>query len=299
MMVLLYETVPAFEDTWIECLGDLGRYRIAIEDDDIRDRKIWTGVARHWYSQASGKAPSTGRLYHHLAILARPNALQQLFYYAKSLCVQTPFTFARESVLTLFEPVLNADHSSGQYHLPPLDMVFIKAHGLLFTGREMKKFRPTVDEFLGLLDSQIGRVTRKFMQQGYHIAIANNVAMLGSASKDNVLIKATPSPKSGEDVPMTSNTIDEQSQSMISFKHAESFSNSTLKSLYAELGIQMCSLSFTPPLSFFTTCRTIMLQLASYKPTFLGISFQSCSIRCLYPTQHLAVSRIRGSVPPG
>lgn len=27
MMALLYETVPAFEDTWIECLGDLGRYR--------------------------------------------------------------------------------------------------------------------------------------------------------------------------------------------------------------------------------------------------------------------------------
>lgn len=27
MMALLFETVPVFEDTWIECLGDLGRYR--------------------------------------------------------------------------------------------------------------------------------------------------------------------------------------------------------------------------------------------------------------------------------
>ncbi|OHW95090.1 hypothetical protein CSPAE12_06270 [Colletotrichum incanum] len=27
MMAVLYETVPTFEDTWIECLGDLGRYR--------------------------------------------------------------------------------------------------------------------------------------------------------------------------------------------------------------------------------------------------------------------------------
>jgi hypothetical protein len=27
MMAQLHETVPAFEDTWIECLGDLGRYR--------------------------------------------------------------------------------------------------------------------------------------------------------------------------------------------------------------------------------------------------------------------------------
>lgn len=38
---LLYETVPAFEDTWIECLGDLGRYRMAIEDDDPEDREVW------------------------------------------------------------------------------------------------------------------------------------------------------------------------------------------------------------------------------------------------------------------
>jgi hypothetical protein len=42
-MALLYETVPTFEDTWIECLGDLGRYRMAIEDDDIRDREVGLG----------------------------------------------------------------------------------------------------------------------------------------------------------------------------------------------------------------------------------------------------------------
>jgi hypothetical protein len=41
MMALLYETIPhAFEDTWIECLADLGLYRMAIEDDDIRDREV-------------------------------------------------------------------------------------------------------------------------------------------------------------------------------------------------------------------------------------------------------------------
>ncbi|KAH7197616.1 uncharacterized protein B0J16DRAFT_391352 [Fusarium flagelliforme] len=83
MMALLYKTVPAFEDTWIECLGDLGRYRMAIEDGDIRNREVWTGVSRHWYSKASDKSPITGRLYHHLAILARPNALEQLRYYTK------------------------------------------------------------------------------------------------------------------------------------------------------------------------------------------------------------------------
>jgi hypothetical protein len=29
MMALLMESVPSFEETWIECLGDLARYRMA------------------------------------------------------------------------------------------------------------------------------------------------------------------------------------------------------------------------------------------------------------------------------
>ena len=32
MMAPLYETVPMSVDTWIECLGDLARYRMAIEE---------------------------------------------------------------------------------------------------------------------------------------------------------------------------------------------------------------------------------------------------------------------------
>ncbi|TEA05986.1 hypothetical protein C8034_v001395 [Colletotrichum sidae] len=73
MMVLLYEMVLMFEDTWIECLGDLGRYRMAIEDDDLKDCEVWIS----------------------------------LFYYLKSLCVPIPFLSARESIMTLFEPYLN------------------------------------------------------------------------------------------------------------------------------------------------------------------------------------------------
>ncbi|KAH6667759.1 hypothetical protein B0J14DRAFT_547891 [Halenospora varia] len=234
MMALLYETVPAFEDTWIECLGDLGRYRMAIEDDDIRDREVWTGVARHWYSKASDKAPTTGRLYHHLAILARPNALQQLFYYSKSLCVAVPFSSALESILTLFEPVLNADNGQGQYRLPPLDAAFVKAHGLLFTNKEMHKFDHTVDEFLSLLNTHIGRVTRKFMEQGYHIAVANHVAILGFASSDNVLMKII-SQRGNDDSPMEG-TSDASAQSMTAFKNAQHLSNSSTKIVLDRVG---------------------------------------------------------------
>ena len=46
-------------------------YRMAIEDDDIKDREHWTAVSRDWYARASDENPRVGRFYHHLAILAR------------------------------------------------------------------------------------------------------------------------------------------------------------------------------------------------------------------------------------
>jgi hypothetical protein len=193
-------------------------------------------VARHWYSKASDKAPTTGRLYHHLAILARPNALQQLFYYAKSLCVVVPFVSARESILTLFEPVLAADNGQGQYRLPPLDTAFVKAHGLLFTGRSPEKFEPAVQDFLALLDNQIGRVTRKFMEQGYYIAVSNIVAMLGFASKENVLMRAIESYKEGSDNEMAGSPVYHSAPLMKSFENAERLTNATLDIVFQRIG---------------------------------------------------------------
>ncbi|KAF4480630.1 Telomerase-binding protein EST1A [Colletotrichum fructicola Nara gc5] len=185
MMALLYETVPTFEDTWIECLGDLGRYRMAIEDDDLKDREVWTSVSRHWYSKASDKAPTTGRLYHHLAILARPNALQQLFYYAKSLCVPIPFLSARESIMTLFEPHLNGSPT----RLQEIDAAFVRAHGILFSGRNQEQFAPSVDEFIGSLDNHIGRTTRRWMEGAYYIGIALGCSLLEYGSESNVIMR--------------------------------------------------------------------------------------------------------------
>ncbi|KAI2615038.1 hypothetical protein GGR54DRAFT_318147 [Hypoxylon sp. NC1633] len=198
MMALLYETVPAFEDTWIECLGDLGRYRMAIEDDDIRDREVWTSVSRHWYSKASDKAPTTGRLYHHLAILARPNPLQQTFYYSKSLCVPIPFSSARESIMTLFDPILDpfsAQHS----RLMAIDVAFVKAHGILFSNKTPEEFLPTLDKFCSMLDNHIGRTTRKWMESGYFIAISNCCSLLSYGQEDNVILKAI-RPQNSEEI---------------------------------------------------------------------------------------------------
>ena len=127
MMALLYETVPTFEDTWIECLGDLGRYRMAIEDDEPRDRETWANVTRFWYNKAADKSPTVGRLYHHLAILARPYSLEQLSLYIRVLTCVTPFESARGSVLTLFRAVLSARHTTGPQP-SSLESAFIKAN---------------------------------------------------------------------------------------------------------------------------------------------------------------------------
>ncbi|KAF2191506.1 hypothetical protein K469DRAFT_732855 [Zopfia rhizophila CBS 207.26] len=186
MMALLYETVPAFEDTWIECLGDLGRYRMAIEDEDIRDRETWAGVARSWYSKAADKNPSVGRLYHHLAILARPNALQQLYYYARSLTCVKPFPSARESILTLLDPILGRPTASYSHALP-IDTSFIQAHGVLFEKLSPEAFEDARFAFQGQLDNHIGRVTAKWKEQGVYIAVTNIAGLFDYGSDESVL----------------------------------------------------------------------------------------------------------------
>ncbi|KAF2270250.1 hypothetical protein CC78DRAFT_196553 [Lojkania enalia] len=186
MMALLYETVPAFEDTWIECLGDLGRYRMAIEDEDIRDRETWAGVARSWYSKAADKNPSVGRLYHHLAILARPNALQQLYYYARSLTCVDWFPSARESILTLLDPILGRPTASYSHALP-IDTSFIQAHGILFEKLSAKEFDEAKSNFQSQLDNHIGRVTAKWKEQGVYIAVTNIAGLFDYGWKDSIL----------------------------------------------------------------------------------------------------------------
>ncbi len=184
MMALLYETVPAFEDTWIECLGDLGRYRMAIEEEDVKDREVWTIVSRHWYSKASDKAPTTGRLYHHLAILARPNALLQLFYYNKSLCVAIPFLSARDSILTLFDPIM-ALPATHQTRLPAIELAFVRCHSIMFSGKSPERLEPSIEEFNSSLDNHIAHSGPKFLEAGYAISISDSCAVMGYGNEAN------------------------------------------------------------------------------------------------------------------
>lgn len=178
MMALLYETVTTFEDTWIECLGDLSRYRMAIEDSNTGDREVWGAVARSWYTKAADKRSGVGRLYHHLAILARPFSLSQLAYYTRSLSSVEPFDSARGSIMALFQPILDGKTFS-HHRVKALEMAYIKVHGILFDRpQDAEAFRETITSINdGLLDAYIDRITSNFKEQGLYIATANTAAM--------------------------------------------------------------------------------------------------------------------------
>ena len=182
MMALLYETVSTFEDTWIECLGDLGRYRMAIEDDEPKDREVWSGVARFWYSKAADKNPTVGRLYHHLAILARPYTLEQLSFYTRSLTCVTPFESARGSIMTLFNPILNG-RETGHHRSSSMEPLTIKAHGLLFLfpKRSTKELDDVVAELKdndgAIIDECIEKTGVRFKRIGVYLAVSNLAAL--------------------------------------------------------------------------------------------------------------------------
>ncbi|KAG7408660.1 hypothetical protein Forpe1208_v012333 [Fusarium oxysporum f. sp. rapae] len=121
---LMSETVPSFRLTWVECKGDLARYGMAVEERDMNVRECWRNTAREEYTQARNDDPTVGRLYHHLAILVQPRSsspdasfdadVSRFLYYIKSLVVKTPFYAARESLLTVINPIFGRNKEAAE-----------------------------------------------------------------------------------------------------------------------------------------------------------------------------------------
>ena len=154
---------------------------MAIEDDDPKDREVWSNVARFWYNKAADKSPTVGRLYHHLAILARPYSLEQLSLYTRSLTCIIPFESARGSIMTLFNPILHGkDTTHGRG--PSLETLFIRAHAILFISQlsdSSDRFNAVVDELEkdGLMDKYIAKAASRFKETGVFAAISNFAAL--------------------------------------------------------------------------------------------------------------------------
>ena len=186
MMSLLYETVPAFESTWIECLGDLGRYRMAIEEVDMRDREVWNNVARYWYAKAADRNAHVGRLYHHLAILARSDPLQQVYLYSRSLTSVECFHSARDSVRTLLDPVVN-NHSS-YYKALAIDRAFIKLIAILFDKHNVQAFDEHLADFLQHVGRSMDQIHWK--DRGVYVVVSLIGALLDFGSGKSALYQA-------------------------------------------------------------------------------------------------------------
>jgi hypothetical protein len=275
MMTLLYETVPSFKETWIECLGDLGRYRMAIEDDDVRDREVWTQVARQWYVKASNMSPTTGRLYHHLAILARPNAMQQLYYYGKALSVAQPFVAAKESILTLFDPILGSKQSYRKFSV--IVTAYVKCHAILFTRTQMDIFDATRKEFTSLLNDHIEKAGKRFQEQGYYLAISNAQALLGWGSSNNVVMRALLNCKEEKiDVEMTGVTGIEKPTDVAVFKMAHHLFIQTANVVFqavddlSRLSFVHCTLAFLDHIASVGSAINLVEQGFPWQP-LIGI----------------------------
>ena len=211
MMALLLETVPAFVDTWTECLGDLARYRMAIEED--RESHVqWGMVAARWYLTAADKDPTIGRLSHHLGILERPS-LQKLFCYAKSLDCKCPFLNARASLKTLCDPIAHEELASSGRTDQSAEACIVTFHAMYFIGRERTVLEAKADQALKLLAQ-----SRTSTLQHAGVALAavniatvfglgdaadpNRVAYLGSGSTRACLDRPCDAPDSISDLPL-------------------------------------------------------------------------------------------------
>ncbi|KAF4553361.1 Hypothetical protein D9617_7g030880 [Elsinoe fawcettii] len=194
MMALLYETVTLFEDVWTECLGDLARYRMAIENHSISVREVWTDVARYWYTKASDRQPNVGRLYHHLGILARPHLPQQLYFYNKSLCCVQPFNNAKHSLKAVFEAantVLSVKPGEKKNEpLQTLDATFVHMHSLIYEKQPGSQITMIVAQVQTLLRDNVSQSDKKWKQYGVFLVISNMAACFSYGAFESPLRRA-------------------------------------------------------------------------------------------------------------
>lgn len=205
MMCLLYETVPSFQTTWMECPGDLSRYRMAIEDIDKQDRDNWAAMARYWYNKTADRCPNVGRLYHHLAILARPSILRQLYLYGRSLTSVVVFHSNRESMETIFDQVQQHKLLTGEKH-EPVDIIYAKIHEAVLHNTTNHETDHRLSMFFDLVRQSIPQRAMRWREDGAHIAISNIAAFLSYGRSSSAIRAIFDTSSDTEDVATESST---------------------------------------------------------------------------------------------
>ena len=169
-LTALLNGAPDFNNTWLECLGDLARCRMHVEEPNTEKYNIWREEARSWYLNVPG-ARSSGRIQYHLAFLSGQDKLLQLYHYTKSLVNVHPFAAAERSVdRFLFDPVLK----SGSHD--PVT-AFIASHRCLFKKNPVSDLRVPMQQYLSELREYIVQVGEEFEFYGTYMALCNFAAI--------------------------------------------------------------------------------------------------------------------------
>lgn len=161
---------PALEVILYEQLGDVTRYRMAVER---QDRKHWAGISRYWYRKAADRNPNIGRIQHSLAVLSHSDALQKLFYLTKAfVCVQ-PLDGSRATIDIFF------NHWKGlALQRDSMATHFVVAHSVLLTDGSGEQLETLTNDFMSLLPMYIQRPSSRNQHEVY-IMSCNIASVLG------------------------------------------------------------------------------------------------------------------------
>jgi hypothetical protein len=179
LILLLLEKCPHFKGIWLERLGDLVQYRMLV---DTQTQEACLAIASSWYSRAADLNPEIGRYQHHLATIAQPKPLKQLFHFFKALISVQPFA-SRQDIHLFFGQFWDPTQTAIKKY-PSVLTSFIKAHSLLFIKRDTVEFIGLASGFLTELDTHISIAGLHFREQGIYILASNYAAILDHSHND-------------------------------------------------------------------------------------------------------------------
>ncbi|GAB2277094.1 hypothetical protein Dimus_011803 [Dionaea muscipula] len=152
-------------------LGDLARYKALYGENGSRNRDFT--AASRYYLQAASLLPSSGNPHNQLAILASYSGddLVTIYRYVRSLAAESPFTNAKDNLVTAFEKNRhNYNQQHGKFVAPQAKetggeivvkstrekyrefcIEFVRLNGMLFTCTSLEAF----SEVLSLVKSSL------------------------------------------------------------------------------------------------------------------------------------------------
>lgn len=160
---------PPYESRhmWLEALGDLARFMMAIGSSGYGD---WRSAAQYWYIRASNRSPGIGRLFHHCAVVCIYR-IDSLFYFCKSLTAVQPFEPSRDIITSLFASNQDNENESAAGK-------FIKMHEIMFGSGPISTI-DSLAESIGWTIANSGSQLYELKHRAAIMAFCDIAALLG------------------------------------------------------------------------------------------------------------------------